>query len=129
MADSWGPTIVVALVAAAASFGGSWWGSSVTEKVETRKLDIQMVDIALQLLRSDSDDAKLRSARTFAIAALREYSGITLPEQTWSAWEASGTVPLFTWNSTFWDRAALEKLWKADPAAIVEPADQSTPTR
>ncbi|HEV2518006.1 MAG TPA: hypothetical protein VGV07_22330 [Devosia sp.] len=117
MADSWVPTIAVAIVAALASFGGSLWGSSVTEKVETRKLDIQMVDIALQLLRSDSDDAKLRSARSFAIAALKEYSGLTLADATWLAWEESGTVPLFSNWTDFADPASLKKLWDTAKAA------------
>lgn len=89
----WGATLGIAVIAAVGSVAGGVWGTQINKDVEDRKLDIRMVEIALDILRSDAQDAKLQSARAFAIQSLQSYSGVSLTGSEWEAWQNSGTVP------------------------------------
>lgn len=107
----WGAPLGIAVVAAVGSVVGGIWGTQINRDVEDRKLDIRMVEIALEILRSDAEDAKLKSARAFAISALKRFSGVEgMTDAQWQAWEESGTVPLFS-TSGDWSNLTVLRDW------------------
>lgn len=92
-----------AALGAAATMAGAY----LTFANNDRKLDIEMVNISLAILKGDFEDEEVKEpihARRFALRALSKYSGIEMSEAEIESWARSGGVPFskisnFSWTT------------------------------
>src|SRR5262245_13301762 len=59
---------------------------------KSRKLDVEMVRLSLNILAGDLTEPSM-PGRRFALNALEKFSGINIPKDQFELWLSSGTVP------------------------------------
>ena len=81
------------ILAMAITAAGTLFATTTGYFNTSRELDIKMVDVSLAILRGEKGDGKEKQsvhARTFALRALSQYSGVKLKDSDLNSWAESG---------------------------------------
>lgn len=91
-----GNIVITSVITAALSVGGVVFSSYAGFLNKDREHDIEMVRLSLQILKGEFEATRSgdpRPARTYAVDALRKYSGVSIDPETGDKWIVNGSVP------------------------------------